>query len=102
MANSVDLDQRLHYAASDRGLHCLQSLSVPILRVSTVYLGMLVLKFEQIHLITSCSALDLLIEWQTVMLLMKHCILWHLIWVYAVSTACLFQYIEAPLYDGLL
>ena len=35
MANSVDPDQK-HSVASDLGLHCLQSLSVPILRVIMV------------------------------------------------------------------
>ena len=32
----VDPDQMPHFVASDLGLHCLQSLSVPILRVITV------------------------------------------------------------------
>ena len=36
MANSVDPDQMLHSVASDLGLHCLQRLSVPILRVDMV------------------------------------------------------------------
>ena len=33
MANRVDPDQTPHSAASDLGLYCLQSLSVPILTV---------------------------------------------------------------------
>ena len=35
MANSADPDQMPQNAASDLGLHCLQSLSVPILKVIT-------------------------------------------------------------------
>ena len=38
MANSVDPDQMLHSAASDLGLHSLQKLSFPILRIITVFL----------------------------------------------------------------
>ena len=36
MANSVDPDQMPHSVASDPGLHSLQDLFVPILRVITV------------------------------------------------------------------
>ena len=36
MANGIDPDQMLHSVASDLGLHCLQSLSVPIPRIITV------------------------------------------------------------------
>ena len=50
MANSVDPDQMPHSAASDLGLHCLQRLSVPILRVFTVsqyyYLLMLIKQLD--------------------------------------------------------
>ena len=38
MANSVDPDQTPRSAASDLSLHCLQGLSVPVLRVITVYI----------------------------------------------------------------
>ena len=37
MSVSVDLDQMPHSVASDLGLHCLQSLSVPIFAVIVVY-----------------------------------------------------------------
>ena len=36
MVNTLDSNQMLHSAASDLGVHCLQSLSVTILRVITV------------------------------------------------------------------
>ena len=37
MANSVDPDQTPHVAASDLGLHCLQRLSIPILKINMIH-----------------------------------------------------------------
>ena len=37
MENSVDLELMEHSVVSDVGLHCLQGLSVPILKVITVH-----------------------------------------------------------------